>query len=328
MTIKDIAQMTGVSLATVSRVINGSPNVTEKTKRLVEDAINRTGYHPNSIGRNLKTARTMRLLVLLPTMENTFYAKVLKGIEDEASHNGYQVIIGITHNKLEIETKYIDMLKSKQVDGLILTNTCFNKYDLNRLADSFPIVTLSHKIEGTTISSVTIDNVSAATVSTSHLIELGHKKIAMLSGVYYYYPSMCREEGYKNALANHDIPFSVDYLIRKDFDFQGGFDGAKKLMSLKKPPTAIFCAADSIAIGAMKYLMEENLNVSIVGFDNVSESEFVYTGITTINQPKYDMGKTSVELLLKKIEDISSPITDVSLPFNLIIRGSSFPIDL
>ena len=157
MSIKDLASLTGYSVATISRVINDSPKVSEKTRREVMDAIRATGYYPNYVGRNLRRAETKKLLILVPTTENTFYGDVLRGAEARANQSGYQVLIGMTQNDADIERRFVEMLQSRQVDGLVFANTSLDKYDINRIADSFPVVLLAHCIDGAAASSVSID---------------------------------------------------------------------------------------------------------------------------------------------------------------------------
>lgn len=325
--IKDIASITGYSVATISRVINNSPKVSEKTRSQVEEAIRKTGYHPNFIGRSLRLSSSMKILVLLPTIENTFYADIIRGAEATASTAGYRLVLGVTQNKLDIEKSYIDMLQSRQVDGLILANSIMDKFDLNRLAETFPVALLAHTIDGAEVSNVSIDNISAAYAAAKHLISLGHRRIGMISGYYYRAPSFERESGFLRALEEAGITHDPRYMLRSDFDFASGQEACRKLMSLPNPPTAIFCIADSMAIGAERYLVNNGLEdkVSVMGFDNVIESEFFFSGITTVNQPKYDLGRRCVELVLDKIRDISTPPESVVLPFSLVERGSTFP---
>lgn len=326
--IKDLASLTGYSVATISRVINNSPKVSENTRLQVEEAIKATGYHPNFIGRSLRLASSKKLLLLLPTVENTFYGDILRGIEQTASAAGYQVVIGVTQNEADIEQKYVDMLTSRQVDGMIIANCNMDKHDLNRLSESFPIVLLAHVIDGANVSSVAIDNVTAAYEATKYLIDLGHKTIGMLSGQYYRNPSMEREEGFKAALREAGLEVNPAHIIRADFDFRSGLHACKRLLSYKIRPTAIFCVADSIAIGAERYLMDAGLekDISVVGFDNVVESEFFFNGITTVNQPKFDLGRISVDLLLKRICDEAAPAESIILPHTLIERSSVFSV--
>lgn len=325
MSIKDLASLTGYSVATISRVVNDSPKVSEKTRREVMDAIRATGYYPNYVGRNLRRAETKKLLILVPTTENTFYGDVLRGAEACANQSGYQVLIGMTQNDADIERRFVEMLQSRQVDGLVFANTSLDKYDINRIADSFPVVLLAHSIDGAAASSVSIDNRQAAFDATNHLIAGGRSSIALISGSYYKAPSIDREIGYAQALREAGIAMRPDYLLRTNFDFSSGYQCCKKLMALPDPPTAIFCIADSIAIGAIKYLYEigREQDVAVIGFDNVPESEYFFRGITTVNQPKYQLGETCIELLLEKIEDVHSEIRQIVLPHSLVLRGST-----
>lgn len=325
--IKDLAELTGYSVATISRVINQSPKVSEETRRKVEEAIRRTDYHPNFIGRNLRSAASMKIMVLLPTLDNTFYSKVLLGAEETAQKAGYQIIVGVTHNTVAIEENYIAMLRSCQVDGMVLANTILDKFDLNRLAESYPVTLLAHNVAGANLSNVSVDNVAAAGEATRYLISLGHQKIAMISGCYYQNPSIDRERGYREALEAAGLPWDPSLILRTDFNFASGYAMAEKLMKISEPPTAIFCVADSIAIGALRYLTNAGLDqqVSVMGFDDVQESEYIFNGISTVSQPKYELGQKSVELLLEKIQDLHSDVHSLILPHKLVIRGSTRP---
>ena len=323
--IKDLAAITGYSVATISRVINNSPKVSEKTRNQVMEAIQSTGYHPNFVGRNLRLSETKKLLFLVPTTENTFYGDILRGAEACACEAGYQVIIGMTQNRVEIERRFIEMLQSRLVDGIVFANTNLDKHDINRIAETFPVVLMAHNIEGSKASNVSINNELATYEATSYLISNNQKRIAIISGFYYKNPSLDRERGYLQALEEAGISANKSYILRTDFDFKSGYQCCKKLMALESPPTAIFCIADSIAIGAMKYLYDigkEN-EVAVIGFDNVPESEYFFNGLTTVNQPKYDIGYKSVELLLEKVSDINSESKEIILPHNIVVRGST-----
>lgn len=326
--IKDLAQMTGYSVATISRVINGSPNVAEKTRLCVEDAIRNTGYYPNFLGRNLRLSSSMKILILLPTIENTFYGDIIRGAETAASAAGYQLLLGVTQNQLEIERKYIEMLQSRQVDGIILANANMDKYDLNRLAEKFPVTLLAHTVEGANVSSVSIDNVSAAYDAVRYLISLGHRKLGILSGYYYQNPSAARETGFFKALSDAGLTCSPNWIIRTEFEFSSSQKACQKMMEQEDSPTAIFCVADSIAVGAIRYLVDHKLDdkISVMGFDNVLESEYFFNGISTVNQPKFDFGKKCVELLLARIRDSNFVPEKVVFPYELIFRGSTFPL--
>lgn len=323
--IKDLAEMTGYSVATISRVINNTAGVTDKARAKVMAAIEETGYHPNFIGRNLRTSSSKKILILLPTLKNTFYADILPAADNSAAAAGYQTIIGCTQNNPSVEARYIDMVKSRQVDGIILANTILNKDEINELSSSFPVVLMAHKLEGVQASSVSINNTAAAYDATNYLISLGHKNISMLSGIFYQNPSLERELGFKNALEDSSMHFSASNILRTDFDFKSGYSACEKLLHARPETTAIFCVADSIAIGAIKYLAENNLDkeISVVGFDNVMESEYFHNGVTTINQPKKLIGSTCVELLLKQIDEPGSPVESRILPHELIVRGST-----
>lgn len=326
-TIHDVAKLSGVSVATVSRVLNNHTNVSTKTKEKVLSAIKQLHYQPNLLGRNLRKSETRKILVLLPTISNSFYSRIVKGIEDIGNENNYNVMVCNTNSDIARERNYLELLTTKLVDGVIFMTSELSGDELTKINKQYPIVLCSEYKDDAIVSKVGIDNVKASYDAVNYLINLGHKRIALINGSTKYLSTIHREMGYKKALSDANIDINPDYIRYNSYSYKGGIRATKELLALDKKPTAIFAIADSIAIGAIKELSSNNLNVSqdvaVIGFDNTSISSMYSPSITTISQPRYDMGKTAMRLLLKKIKDRESADDLVILEHELIIREST-----
>lgn len=326
MTIKKIAIMAGVSVATVSRVINNDPRVLKETKDRVMKVIEETGYVPNEVGRNLSKSKSNMILVVVPTILNPFYSKILKGIEEQASEYGYGVLTAVTHLNSTIEKKYLDMLKSKQVDGAITLYSTFGKKTMDELAKNYPIVEACEHIRGSNVSYTMIDNESAAYEAVSNFIERGHKRIGMISGSYYKCSERARQDGYRNALIDAGLEYDENYIQIADYTYETGAEACGILMNMENPPTAILTVSDSVAIGAINKIYELKLSVDdveVMGFDNTSITRMYMPTISSIAQPRYEIGVVAVDLLKEKIENLDSINKSVILPHAILYRDSA-----
>ena len=326
-TIQDVAKAAGVSVATVSRVINNSEAVTESTREAVMSAIKILNYQPNLLGRNLRRTETRRLLVLLPNIGNPFYARIVKGIEDVAHKNGYNVMLCNTDSDAERERMYLELLKSRLADGVIFMAPVLGKEGLTEIGKSFPVVQCCEYTEGAQVSHVSIDNHAAAYKLTKHLISAGHQRIGMISCRGAVVSIMQRESGFKKALADSGIGFREELVKYGDYSFNSGLRAANQFVSMKDRPTAIFAISDIMAIGALRSIRENNLKVpedmAVAGFDNINFASMCYPTLTTISQPKYDMGCISMELLLQQIRGELKERKDILLEYEIIIREST-----
>ena len=327
MTIKDIAKKAGVSTASVSRVINSAANVSEELHNKVMAIIEDLEYKPNSIGKQLRTSKSEKILVLLPTMSNPFYSKVIEGIESKCNSLNYGTLLACINANNNQEKKYIELLTTKQVDGIISFFSTLDVEHINKLAESFPLVHCCEYLEDTIAPYVCIDDEKAGYDAVSYLISIGHEKIGMISGCHSNGSAYRREYGYRRALEKAGIPFKESFLVKSSYDYKGGEESCKKLFSIQEPPTAIFAVSDPIAIGAIKYLNSQGIivgkDVDVMGFDNSSISEVFTPTLSTVSQPRFELGEIAVELLMDKITNLNSVNKSVLLSHKLILREST-----
>lgn len=325
-TIKDVAKMAQVSVATVSRVINNENNVQNDTKERVVAAVKALNYSPNMLGRNLRRLETRKILVMLNTISNQFYSRVVKGIEECAIKQGYTVMVCMTHGDVSIESQYLQMLKTKLVDGAVFLTVESDGKLLNHELFGVNIVQACEPNPLFDTPQVSIDNEQAAYEAVRYLINKGHYKIAYLGAGDIYNSSQLRCDGYKRAMLEHDITERTEWILSEGFSFNSGIRAAKLLLEQKDLPTAIFCASDSCAAGAIKTFALNDINtprdISIMGFDDTQLSQIYMPAITTTRQPQYEIGYQAMELLLKKINKTAIEKTQIILKHEIIERES------
>ncbi|MGM0877304.1 MAG: LacI family DNA-binding transcriptional regulator [Bacillota bacterium] len=328
MKMSDVAKLANVSPATVSRVLSHPDLVSKETRQKVLDVINQVNYKPHIVARQFRTKETKIILVVVPDITSAFFSKVLRGIEHVAVTNGYQVILGDTENDIEREKKYINLLLQKQADGMVLLTARLDKTKLEEISNHFPMILACEYMDGLNVPSVSIDNISSARKATEHLIRLGHTKIAHITGTINVILSRDRLRGYQQAMMSHDLDIVSAYIQEGDFsfEFESGYNQMLKLLALETPPTAVFAFNDEMAMGAIKAAKDSGLNVpddlAVVGFDNIKMSSVHEPKLTTINQPKYEIGKKAMELLLKIINGETMHKKKIVLKDELIIRES------
>lgn len=331
-TIRDVAERAGVSIATVSRVLNNQIQVKPATRAKVNKVIKELNYQPNYLGRNLRRAETRIILVILQNISNPFYSKVVTGIEDIGHKNGYNIMICNTDSDPEQERLYLELLVNKLVDGVILMEPEIDGDELSQISKDYPIVQCCEYIEEADVSHISIDNVAAGYTAVNHLINLGHKKIGMISSYNRLLSAKQREEGYKKALSEAGLKFQPEFIKYGSYGYRGGLRTAKEMLRLEDPPTAIFAISDITAIGAIRGIKEEGLRVpediGVIGFDNTSIASMYDPRLTTISQPRYDLGRISMEVLLSIISDKEKDgkemkLDTIYLEHELIIREST-----
>jgi LacI family repressor for deo operon, udp, cdd, tsx, nupC, and nupG len=322
----DVARLANVSTATVSRVLSNPEVVNEETRRKVLEVIEKVNYKPHIVARQFRTQETRIILVVVPDITSGFFSEVLRGIEHVALSKGYQVILGDTENEIQRERSYINLLHQKQADGMVLLTARISKEELDLISRDFPVVLACEYMDGLNIPTVSIDNISSARKATEHLIELGHTKIAHISGPMDVILSRDRLRGFRQALFSYELPVDPAYIQEGDLTYDSGYNLTLKMLAMEKPPTGIFVFNDEMAMGVIKATENSGFHVprdlAVVGFDNIKMSTFIDPALTTINQPKYDIGKKAMNLLLKRINGEKLDKIQYILSDELLIRDS------
>ncbi|HZH63056.1 MAG TPA: LacI family DNA-binding transcriptional regulator, partial [Metabacillus sp.] len=305
MKMSDVAKLANVSPATVSRVLSHPKLVSVETRRKVMEVIKQVNYKPHLVARQFRTQETKIILVVVPDITSAFFSKVLRGIEHVAIEHGYQVILGDTEDTVEREKEYVNLLLQKQADGMVLLTARLNKKSLEEISKNYPIVLACEYIDGLNIPTVSIDNISSARKATEHLINLGHTKIAHITGSINVVLSRDRLRGFQQAMLSHNLEVESVYIQEGDSSFESGYQQMLKLLALEEPPTAVFAFNDDMAMGAIKAAKERGITIpgdlAIIGFDNVKMSSIIEPNLTTVDQPKYEIGKKAMELLIRLI---------------------------
>jgi LacI family transcriptional regulator, repressor for deo operon, udp, cdd, tsx, nupC, and nupG len=322
----DVAKMANVSTATVSRVLCNPETVKEQTREKVIGAIKELNYQPNVLARHLRRNETHTILVVVPNIMNTVFSEIVGGIEQAAAKNNYKVLLRNTNRDVENEYQALDHLKQHQVDGMILLSERIDKNTLEALSREYPIVLATAYIEGLKVPAVSIDNISSSREATEHLIKLGHKRVAHITGPMDSSITADRLRGYQQAMLHHELKIDSILVQEGDFTFESGYNLMLKFLSLNNPPTAVFSANDEMAFGAVKAIKDKGLRVpddiAVVGFDDIKFSSIFEPALTTVVQPKFEMGKKAMELLLEQMQGVAPSQTQYVLDSKLVIRES------
>ena len=325
-TVKEVAQAAGVSVATVSRSLQLPDLVAPDTRQRVEEAILRLGYAPNAQARTLRTSKTRLIVALVPDITNPFFSGVIRGIEKEAHANGYSVLLGDTQYEPGREEKYARMITERQADGLI---TLLPRMPKIRLPGRAPVVNACEYIVDPEVTSVYVDNRKAAHGATQYLIALGHRRIACLAGRQGSPLSIDRLAGYKAALTEARIGVNNKLISLGDFSIESGGRAVDALFARREAFTAVFCASDEMAIGAMQAIRSRGLRVpediSVIGFDDIHVSRYLDPPLTTVAQPQIEIGREAMTLLLGILNGVDVPPQKRILPTELVLRGSTAP---
>lgn len=326
--IHDVAKEAGVSISTVSRVIQGASNVSPDTRARIEDAIQRLNYHPNRLAQQFRTQHTKNILVIVPEFGNTFFSQILAGIEHVASKNDYSILMVDSHNNGSIESKCYDMLAQKLVDGIITFSISIPKEELRQLAKQYPIVVGCRYFGDGTIPNVTIDNIKATKDITSYMLNLGHKKILYLAGPSDMLIYRDRMNGYLEAVCERDLEINQNLIVNCESSVRGGYDTVSSLIDRSNLQfSAIVASGDTMAIGAIRALNDRGIKVpddiAVSGFDDIELSALFNPSLTTVRQPQRQIGIRAAEKLLDLISGKSLANGRDILNYELIIRESS-----
>lgn len=328
-TIYDVAREANVSMATVSRVVNGNPNVKPTTRKKVNEAISRLGYRPNAVARGLASKKTTTVGVVIPDISNTFYAELARGIEDIATMYKYNIILSNTDENLEKEITVINNMLAKQVDGILFIGgniTEAHKEEYEKAG--VPIILAATFDEAKSIPSVNIDYGQAAFDAVDYLIKKGHKSVAFVNGpVEQNVISQNKLDGYKRALEENGIQFDENLVTNGEYTYESGIEAYEAFFERNIKPSAIFVASDEMAIGVIHSAQDHGVlvpnNLEVIGFDNTRLAIMVRPKLTTIVQPMYDIGAVAMRLLTKYLNKETVEDSTVILPHNLQIRQST-----
>jgi len=305
--IKDVASRAGVSITTVSHVINKTRYVSDDLIDRVQKAMVDLDYYPNSLASGLRSGRTKTIGLVIPDISNQFFAEISRKIEDKGFEYGYSVILCNTDDDSEKEKNYIDVLIAKQVDGILFISAGDSSSNLRKPKEFYtPIVVVDRDINEINADIVLVDNSNGGYKATKYLIELGHRRIGCISGPSQTTPSAQRISGYKRALEEANLSIDYDLIKLGDYRYPSGEKAMQELLMHAQPPTAIFACNDMMAFGAFRAVYNLGMkipdDISIIGFDNIPLSQAVYPPLTTIEQPIFELAELVVNLLIEKIK--------------------------
>ena len=326
-TIKEVAKRAGVSSATVSRVLSNQSNVREEVRQRVLQAAKELRYQPNRVARSFRSNRSLIIGLVVSDILNPFYTSLVRAVEDIASKNGYAVFLCNTDESVAKEEIYIDFMIGERVAGVLLTPVLEENCSVNRLRDAgIPVVCLDRSVREPAFDTVMVDNVFGAYKVVEHLIGLGHVRIGAILG------KNCttgreREDGYRRALRDHDLPVEPELIRRGTPRERDGRDLARMLLHLPDRPTAIFCGNNLLTVGTLGEVYANGLripeDIAIVGFDDLEWYSLVEPTITAVYQPVQELGRRAIDLLFKRMNGDLSEAKTILLAPELRVRSSS-----
>ena len=328
MTILQVAKEAGVSVATVSRVINQRGIVKEATVRKVMDTVERLGYAPNQTARNLRKNETRTILVLLPNITNQYYANVFDGLNDQAQKSGYNLFLSTTQGRDQKEILK-SAIEQKQADGAVLLAINREEGWVEDYSKKFPLVQCCEFAENCFVPHVSIDNYKAAYEATQYLIQLKRRKIAILSSTNHFHSTWMRQKGYQDAMRDHGLAIEDDWIAYMDdsYSYASASAAAKKLLSLPDKPDGIFCVGDESAFATTITAKEMGIRVpeelSVIGVDDICYTTMLHPHLTSVAQPCKDLGRTAVRILTKLMRGEKLQEMNVILPYGFKEREST-----
>lgn len=326
MSIQKIARLAGVSVATVSRVLNNSDTVKDKNRVKVLQAIKESNYQPNLLARQLRTARSSMILVMVSDISNPFCAEVVKGIEEAAEKNGYRILLCNSGSDMERSRSSLQLLSGKMVDGIITMDAFSKLPELSHLIANTPWVQCAEYADAGEISCVGINDRDASQEVVRYLANKGRKRIALINHDLSYKYARLRQQGYLQQLEQHQLKWqAISYA--SELSFSAGKQAMMNLLAGEERPDAVFAVSDTLAAGAMAAIQSAGLNVpgdiAVAGFDGTELAEMVTPPMTTLAQPSRDIGRRACELVIQKIDLPESPTERIIMQGHLIERASA-----
>lgn len=329
-TIKDVAKLANVSVGTVSMAVNGKDGVNEETRLKVLDAVKKLDYRPNHNARSLITNKSGTIGLIVTDITNPFFGLIISYIQKELEKEGYNLLLGISKDKLSNEKKYVEYFINRNVEGLIIVPSLEKEIDLSHLYNlkrlGIPFVFLTTAYKGIQADCIMTDLAKGTYELTKHLIQNGNKKIFFISGYKDLLLSSLRIDGYKKAYKESGLDCSEDWVFESYPDYQKGYDTTSRIIQ-SSIPDAIITVNDIVAMGVMKCLMDNKINVpntvSVAGYDDLIFSSIILTPLTTIRQPIDDICKNSIKILMDRINGQTYPEKLILLEPELLIRDST-----
>ncbi|AFV00485.1 LacI family DNA-binding transcriptional regulator [Simiduia agarivorans] len=323
--IREVARIAGVSIATVSRALSTPDKVSKAALEKVQAAIAKVNYRPNMMARNFRAVRSYSIVVLVPNIANLFFSTVIRGIEDAAQQAGYAVLLGDTRDSVKREKDYVNLVETRQSDGVLQLRPHIPGVSLEP-NPHIPMVNACG-CENTPYASVRIDNAGAAQAVMEYLIGQGHTRIGVIAGKADNPHTIDRYKGYMQALEAAGIPFDKNLVVYGDFTLRSGVVAASHFARMKERPSAIFSMNDEMAIGAIQGLRTAGIRVpedmSITGFDDIEFARYSDPALTTVAQPAEELGKTAFQSLLTLIEGRELQNSEIVLPYEFVVRKST-----
>jgi DNA-binding LacI/PurR family transcriptional regulator len=330
-TIKDIAKRAGVSITTVSRALNGYPDIHPRTRERVLRIADEMNFRPSAVARSLvmKKSKTIGLIISELTCSSSshhFIFDIIRGVHDQAALMGYDVILSATSPHKQQEISYMELCTRRQLDGVLLMGVRTDDRYLQEVLDaSVPCMLIDVPLVSKTCGHVMVDNVRGARMAVQHLVDLGHRRIGMINGHQQAYVSFDRLKGYRQALEENGLTFDPDQVFDGNFEEDSGIEGVSRLLSRFPDMTALFCASDMMAVGAIRALHQWGKrvpdDVAVVGYDDIDLVRYIQPPLTTIHQPRYQMGTKASELLIHLLSGGKGET--VVLEPQLIVREST-----
>lgn len=326
-TVKEVAERAGVSVASVSRALSGARGVREPVRSRILEAAQALSYRPNRAARDLRVRSSRAVGVLIPDIENPFFTSMVCGIEDILGKTDYSLLLASYNEDPGQEERRLELFRAEGVRGLIFAASRNPSRLYSNLGkEGMALVAVSRDIARLPVDQVSVANQDGAHAATSHLIQLGHRRIAIINGPLALTTARDRQAGYDQALREADIAIDERLVIHSDFRQSGGYSGMLQLLALPNPPTAVFAGSNLLTLGALQAIHEHHLtipdDIAIVGFDEMPWAMSLRPPLTTVAQPAFDVGRTAAELLMSRVREPGLPRRQVVLETKLIVRSS------
>ncbi len=325
-----VADLAGVSVATVSRVINTPDSVTPVKKEKVLEAIKRLNYVPNPVARALGSNKIHSLAIVVPTILNSFMAEVMRGIIEVLDNSSFDALVFDSNENFVREQKFFEILPMKMIDGAIFIGGAGAELDFDSLAERMPVSLVARSETPKNVSAFIGDELQGMKRMVVHLVDLGHREIGLISGTFTSTDGTRRLSMFKQALREEGLEWKPENCVAGDWTIEGGWHSMRKLLGKKVPPTAVLCATDLMAHGALGAAHHEGYrvpdDVSVVGFDNAPGSGYLVPPLTTLKYPNYRLGKLAANAVLSRLEKGEASFVHRQLPLELLPRESSGPV--